>query len=663
MKVSYNWLSCFVELPAVEELVDTLIALGFETSGIERKNNDTIIDIEVLVSRQDALSIFGLARDISAFLKKSLKAPEIPYISQNLSLSPQITIEEPLLCPRYTGRIISNIKVSESPLWIKERLLNCGIRPINNIVDITNYVLLELGHPMHSFDYDKLDGGIFVRCGKEGEKLLSLDEREYSLKDCIVISDSKKPIAIGGIIGGEETSVTYETKTILLEVAYFSPIAIRKASKRLGITTESSYRFERGIDPEGLIMAQNRAAGLILELIKDAKIGPISDIYPKPFPPSLIKLREERVNKILGTSLSALEIRDILKSLGFEIDKEFIVRVPSFRQEITREIDLIEEIARIYRYEKIQESIPKSPVIPEINKGFNIIRKIREIMTGCGINEVIAYSFTSKEILNRLGIPLSSIVSLQSPLSSDAEIMTPSIIPALLEVAKTNISRNEENLFIFQIGKVFEKQGEKTSLGALMTGIMRNNWIDKERDCNFFDTLGVIKRLFLELGISYNFIKENLVFAKNGLSVVSNGKTLGIAGVLMEEIAEYYKIKKPVFFFELNLDMLIALTGKKCFKGLSKYPRIEIDLCLVAPDGIKSGEIEEIIKNKSNGLAKGLFLYDIYKGGNIPKNHKSLTYTITYQADDRTLTMDEIEKIRNETLKELKDTLSVSLRS
>ncbi|MEW6679942.1 MAG: phenylalanine--tRNA ligase subunit beta, partial [bacterium] len=577
------------------------------------------------------------------------------------ALIPEITIEEPLLCPRYTGRIISNIKVCESPPWVKERLINCGIRPINNIVDITNYVLLELGHPMHSFDYDKLEGGIFVRQGKKEEKLLCLDEREYDVEGAVVIADSKKPIAIGGIIGGKETSVGNGTKTVLLEVAYFSSIAIRKTSKRLGIITESSYRFERMIDPEGLIKAQNRAASLILSFIPEAKIGPISDIYPKPCPALKIKLREKRVNKVLGTSLKGEEMKDILKRLGFGI-KDDMVMVPSFRGEITREIDLIEEIARIYQYGRIKETMPISPVIPHINKNFIMTRKIREIILGAGMDEVIAYSFTSKECLERLGLALD-IVSLAQPLSADASIMTPSLIPGLLEIAKINISRDQENLSIFQIGKVFEKNREETSLAGLMTGKKWLNWMDKERDFTFFDALGVIKRLFLELGIDCNFKTSNIPFTKQGLNIVYNDKICGIAGVLLPEIGEYYGCKKPLFLFELNLGIIISSHKKKVFKEFSKYPKIEIDICLLVPEGIKSENVEEIIKKEGKSLVKDVFLYDIYKGGNIPANHKSLTYRITYQADTRTLTMDEIEKIRENTLKTLQNEVSVSLRS
>ncbi len=674
MKISYNWLSCLTELPPVEELVDTLVILGFEVSSIEKANDDFILNLEVLISRHDALSIVGIARDISAFTKKPLKFPEIPPLEENLlpithhpspitnhqNLIPEITIDEPLLCPRYTGRLISNIRVSSSPDWIKEHLLHCGIRPINNIVDITNYVLLELGLPMHSFDYNKLSGGIFIRYGKKGEKLLGLDGKEYDIEDSIIIADSKKPVAIGGVIGGEETSVNSETKTILLEVAYFSPIAIRKASKRLGIITESSYRFERMIDPEGLIMAQNRAASLILSLIPKVKIGPISDIYPKPFPALKIKLRKDRVNKILGTNLEDKEIEDILNRLGFKIEND-MVKVPSFRGEITREIDLIEEIARIYQYKKIPETMPSSPIIPNVNENFNMIRKIREIMVGCGMNEVMGYSFTNKEILKKLRISLSNVVPLASPLSSDMEIMTPSLIPGLLEIAKTNTGRQNESLSIFQIGKVFEKGGEHTSLGALMTGKERFNWQDKERDFTLYDTLGVIKRLFLELGMDCDFKSKKIPFAKQGVSIISNDKIFGFAGVLLPEIVEYYELKNPLFLFELNIDMAISLRCKKVFKEFSKYPKIEIDLSLLLPKVVKSGNIEEIIKKGAEGLVKDVFPYDIYKGKNIKEGYKSITYRIIYQADDRTLVMERIEKIREKTLEKLKE-LNVELR-
>lgn len=653
MKVSYNWLSCFTKLPPIKELLDTLITIGFEVSSVQRVNNDTIIDLEVLVSRHDALCIIGLARDISAFLEKPLKYPEIPTIEENLGLIPEIAIETPL-CPRYTGRIISNIVVSESPSWIKERLSNCGIRAVNNIVDITNYVLLEMGHPMHSFDYDKLKGGIFVRDGKKNERLLCLGGKEYSLEDSIVIADAHKPIAIGGIIGGEETGVTAETKTILLEVAYFSPIAIRKASKRLGITTESSYRFERMIDPEGLIKAQNRAAWLILEIIKDAKIGSIVDVYPEPFPSLLVKLRKDRVNKILGTNLSEDKIRDILTRLEFEVDSSFNVKIPSFRGEITREIDIIEEIARIYNYEKIEETMPQSLIKPDVNENTGLVRKIREIMVGCGMNEVIAYSFTNKETLLKLGFSLENIVSLQSPLSENCEILTPSLITGLLEIARINTSRDVENISIFQIGRVFEKEKERTNLSGIMTGKKAFNWIDGQREFTLYDTLGVIKRLFLEFGIDCEFTKTEIPFLKNGVKVIFNDKPCGIAGVLKEGLKEYYNIKKPMFFFEINIEMLISHHKKKLFKEFSKYPKIELDLCLLVGGNVKSKDIERTIKEEGKGLVQDVFPYDIYKG--------TRTYRVIYQSNETTLVMDEIERIREKTLERLKSALNVELR-
>lgn len=653
MKVSYNWLSCFTELSPLEKLLDDLITIGFEVSSVERKDNDFIIDLEVLVSRHDALSIIGLARDIAAFSGKPLRYPEVPKIGESLTITPEITIENPELCPRYTGRVISNIKILESPPLIKERLLHCGIRPVNNIVDITNYVLLEMGHPMHSFDYDKIKGPIFIRSGKEQERLLCLDGNVYDLKDSIVIADSERPIAIGGIIGGKETSVSASTKTILLEVAYFSPSAIRKAAKRLGITTESSYRFERMIDPEGLINAQNRAAALILEQIKDAKIGPIVDVYPKPFLPLKITLRKDRVNKILGTSLNEENIKDILKRLEFEVDDALQVKIPSFRGEIKREIDLIEEIARIYNYERIGKKMPQSLITGYTNKTFSLIRRVREIMLMCGMDEVITYSFTNKETLQKLGFPLSHIIPLQSPLSSDCEVLTPSLIIGLLEIARVNTSHQEENLSIFQIGKVFEKGREHTSLAGLMTGRKVFNFLDRQRDFTLYDLLGVIKRLFLEFGIDCNFIKKDIPFLKGGLEISFDDKTFGITGVLNEDIQRYYKIKRPIFLFELDVDILISHHKGKVFREFSKYPKVTLDLCLVVPEDIKSKEIERIIKENGEGLVKEVFPYDIYK--------ETKTYRVIYQSDERTLLMDEIKRIREKTLEELKR-INVGLR-
>ncbi|HAW50421.1 TPA: phenylalanine--tRNA ligase subunit beta [bacterium] len=653
MKISYNWLKSFVHLPNVEELCDILTMLGFEVAQIEKEDSDTTIDLEIPVSRHDALSIIGIARDISAKTNEKLNIPDIPEPPITLDIIPEIKIDEPLLCPRYTGRIISNVSIFESPDWIKEKLIKSGIRPINNIVDITNYVLLEFGHPMHSFDYDKLEGGIVIRRAKNGEKIIGLDEREYVLDEkTLVIADSKKPVCIGGVIGGIETEVTDKTKNIFLEVAYFDPITVRETSKMLNITTESSYRFERMTDYNGVILVQNRTTNLILELIPDAKASSINDVYPNPYPLKKILLRPDRVNKVLGIDLSKEKQKEILERLCFKIEVcngNFIVEVPSFRGEITREIDLIEEIARVYGYEKIKEAMPISPVVPDINGHFNMVKKVKEIMTGCGMDEVITYSFTNKDALEKIG--QNNFVSLLSPLSSETSLMTTSLIPSLLDVFQGNKNRQKEDLSIFSIGNVFKKgPSEHTSLAGLMSGKKKKTWLDEERKIKIFDLLGVIKRLFSEMGIDCSFEKKDVPWLKHGLKILADDKEIGISGILDETC-----------IFEIDLDMLISLRKTKVFSPLAKYPKIDLDLSLVAKEETKSSDIEEIIREKGRGLVLNIELYDIYKRKNIKQGYKSLTYTITYQSDERTLTMDEVEEIRDDTLKELKK-IGVSLR-
>jgi phenylalanyl-tRNA synthetase beta chain len=634
--------------------------LGIEVAGISDVEEEPVLDLDITVNRGDALSIMGVARDLSCLLKVPLKMPELAPFSTSIS-SPTITIEESLSCPRYTGRLIFSVNVSESPPKIKKRLHLAGIRPINNIVDITNYILMDIGHPMHSFDYDTLIGKeIIVRKARKGEEILALDGKVYGLdEDILVIADEKRVVAIGGVIGGQETAVTSKTKNILLEVAYFDPTLIRKTSKRLGITTESSFRFERMIDPEGLVFAQDYATHLVLNLCQEAKVGEITDCYPIPIKEKIVVLRPTKVNKVLGTSIEPEEMKETLSHLGFEVSENSNIKIPSFRGEIEREIDLIEEIARFYGYDKVQQTMPESPIIPHFNKEYQFIERIREMMRGCGLVEVINVSFVGKDILRLFGFPQEDVVRLLSPLSADKSFMSPTLLPNLLETAQFNISYGNKNLALFEIGKVFLKKDERWSLAGLMTGGIEKNWAGDGRDYLLADTFGVIKRLFAEImGVEPEFIQTEQGFLKHCLQV----SEIGIAGIGNDAITNHFQLPSPPLLFELDLSKLLVLSKEKRYKEFSRYPGIKIDISLLVKNGIKSGAIAKVIKDTSNGLAEEVRLYDIYEGKGVKPGFSAYTYAILYQSNQRTLAMDEVEKIRDVTVEKLKSIFEIELR-
>ncbi|MDI6752110.1 MAG: phenylalanine--tRNA ligase subunit beta [bacterium] len=661
MKLPMLWLSDWIDCRLTPvELRDAFTALGLEVSGISDVEGESVLDLEITVNRGDALSVRGIARDISALLKLQLKEPKFDSVSL-LNAPPKIRIEEQALCPRYTGRLILGVRPTESSDWMKKRLHLAGIRPVNNIVDITNYILMDIGHPMHSFDYDKLIGGeIIIRRAKKEEELLALDGRVYKLdEDILVIADKERPVAIAGMIGGQETAVTSKTKNILLEVAYFDPILIRRTSKKLGITTESSFRFERMIDLEGLVFAQDYATHLILGLCPEANVGEIADLYPFPIKERLVVLRPDRVNKVLGTSIEQEAMKETLSRLGFGVSEDLNIKIPSFRGEIEREIDLIEEIARLYGYERIGETMPVSPVTAHFNKEYQFIERILEIMVGCGPLEVINVSFVGKETLTLFGFEEKEITGLLSPLSTDKCFLSPSLIPNLLETAQFNISRSNKNLCLFEIGKCFLRKDERWSLGGIMVGGIEKNWAGEGRTYLLADIFGVIKRLFAEIvGDEPEFIQSKSGFLRHCVKV----SDIGIAGMGSNEIIDHFQLPSPPFLFELDLSKLLTLSRRKRYKEISRYPGIKIDLSLLVKKGIKSGAIARVIKDTSNGLAEEIRLYDLYEGRSVPSGFSAQTYSILYQNSQRTLMMDEVEKIRDEAVKKLKEMFGVEIR-
>ncbi|MFH1562280.1 MAG: phenylalanine--tRNA ligase subunit beta [Nitrospirota bacterium] len=711
MLLSYNWLKEYIDFDfSPQELAAKLTDLGFETANLEKKGADTVIDLELTVNRGDCLSMIGMAREISAITHNPLKISSSKTFdlskrlaSLKLTSMLNVSLVEPKLCPRYTGRIIDGVKVGASPSWLSDRLEKAGIRSINNVVDITNFVMMELGHPLHAFDYQTLLGGKIIICrATSGEKLLALDGITYELSpEMLIIADAQRPVALAGVIGGEETGVKEGTTTIFLECAYFNPTNVRQTAKQLGIQTESSYRFERGVDPEGLINAQNRATQLIVEICNGKDVFDIVDDYPKKFKKTIINLTPERVNKILGTSINIMDIKGILQPLGFGIkekeDNCLQIEVPSFRHlDITREIDVIEEIARVYGYDKIPVSLPAGSFNVAINREYELADRAKEILVSCGFYEVITYAFSSPNILRQTKIPVTNAVLINNPLREDENLMCSSLIPNILKVITWNINRDTYNLKIFELARVFLADGEKKLpkekrilIGAIagnyhppnwrelnftkdeyydmIAGNFRPpNWRDKTILSNLYDLKGVVEKLLLELGITgYELLAGDhlSLHPSRQIKLVCQETTFGIIGELHPDIAEELKLPGGIYLFELDWDNLVDHVNlKRRFKLLPKYPAVRRDVAILIKEDISCVQVTKIIEDAGKDLIEKVSLFDVYQGDKIPAGYKSLAYAITYRKPEATLTDEEVNEVHNKIIMELKNTFGAELR-
>jgi phenylalanyl-tRNA synthetase beta chain len=683
MLVSYNWLKDYVDFDlSPQQLADKLTNLGFETANLEEVDGDTIIDLELTVNRGDCLSMVGIAREIAAITHNNIKIPPSPSLnlSKKLTQLVNVSLVEHKLCPRYTGRIIEGVKVSTSPTWLQKRLEKVGIKSVNNVVDITNFVMMELGHPLHAFDYHTLIGNKVIICrATPGEKITALDGITYELSpEILIIADAERPVALAGIIGGEDSSVKADTNTIFLECAYFDPTNIRQTARLLDIQTESSYRFERGVDPEGLIRAQDRATQLIIEICQGKSVSDIVDEYPKRSKKTIIELRADRVNKVLGTKMKKQDIKDVLQPLGFGIlqedDKTFLIEVPSFRHlDISREIDLIEEVARVYGYDKIPTSLPAGSFEVGINREYELANKAKEILVSCGFYEVITYAFTSPNIMQKIRIPIKDEVIINNPLREDENLMCPSLIPNILRVLSWNMNRDNYDLKIFELGKVFSTNADKLLpkekeilIGAIAGNYQEPNWRDKAISSNLYDLKGVVERLLLEFGITnYELLlgEHPTLHPTRQIKLVYQGTNFGIIGELHPDIAQKLKLLGEVYLFELQWDDILNWVNlERKFKPLPKYPAVQRDIAILIKEETTSAQIIKIIEDVGSKLVEDVTLFDLYQGDKIPKGYKSLAYSITYRKPDATLKDEEVNEIHNKIILELKNSLGAELR-
>ncbi len=664
MRVPCEWLRELVEVTATpDELAERLTMLGLEVEGAESVKGDVVFEVNVTPNRSDCLSMTGIARELSAAFGIPLKIPQ-HAIKQNLSPSDfSVEILNPELCGRYTGRVIKGVRISGSPERLKERLEKCGLRSINNVVDVTNYVLLEFGHPLHAFDADTIEGRkIVVDTAGADSKIVTLDGVERTLpEDALLIRDSRRPIAIAGIMGGSGTDVSEKTENIFLESAYFEPFSVRRTSKRLNLVSESSYRFERGTDIEFLEDALNRAALMITE-IAGGTIHEIIDIYPVRYVPEPFDVSFERINKTLGTTISKADLLGMLRRLGISVEDRgdtFAVYPPSHRRDIRRDSDVAEEVARVLGYNMIPTTLPRSPLSSgRLGKRAINMGRVREGIRKSGFTEVINYSFMSASALDMIGIPDSDrrrkVIFVNNPLSQEEGLLRTTLAPALITNLKYNLDRGMKDIRLFEMSRVFEDIGNTLpSEGVRLGGILYRDKVPslwKEDAGAFFIAKGAIESLFEELKMpDYSYSPSSEPFLHKGQSadMSVSGSRVGYLGVLSPEVVERLELKKQkpeIVLFELDLDLLLRVIPDSIrYVPVARYPSVERDIAIVVDETMPSSHVMEIIRAFPSDLIEEITVFDYFRGGNIPPGKKSLAFGIVYRSKDRTLRDDEVE--------------------
>jgi len=637
--------------------------------------NEETIEFEITSNRPDCLSIIGLAREAAATLKTEFKKPVIKLKEEDDDVSKYVSVEvkDTDLCTRYTARVVKNVKIGPSPKWMRDRLSAAGIRPINNIVDITNYVMLEYGQPMHAFDIKDIKGSkIVVRRACDEEILKTLDEQDRKLdSSMLVIADEERAIAVAGVMGGANSEIRESTDTIVFESANFDGTSVRLTAKKLGMRTESSARFEKGLDTENVDAAMNRAAELVEQLGIGTVCKGIIDCYHQKKDERTIKLRVEKINEFLGTTISKEEMINILRMLEFEVDENnMTVKVPSFRPDVEREVDIAEEIVRFYGYNNIEDTLLSGKAATLGKKTFkqSIEDLIKNTMIACGLSETYTYSITSPKVFDKLNLPADSelrkAVVISNPLGEDYSVMRTTTIPDMLEVISTNYNRRIEGVSLFEMSYVYipkslplsELPYEKPVLTLGMYG-----------GVDFYDLKGVVEELMAKLGIEDYDIspeKNSVIFHPGRTAVLSiKGEYAGVIGEVHPEVAEKFECPERTYIGVIETEKLVKNASTKSeYSPLPKFPAVTRDMALLVKDEILVKQIEDIIRQRAGKILEEIKLFDVYKGKQVPEGMKSVAYSIIFRASDRTLTDEDVNKAMKKILDGIKSSLGAELR-
>jgi phenylalanyl-tRNA synthetase beta chain len=676
IKIPIEWLGEYLSIKlSSDKLSKQLTMAGMEVTSIEKSEIGDVFSLEITPNRADCLSVIGIAREISAFTNAKLKLPKLA--GQLARKVPSIiTIEDSKDCQLYIGRLLQEVVIGESPEWIKKRLVACGLRPINNVVDITNYVLLECGQPLHAFDYEKISNGkIIVRRAKNDERIVTIDSEERKLKEsCLVIADSKKPIALAGIMGGRETEVTSSTRAILLESALFNPIIIRRASRLLGVSSDSSYRFERGVDPEGASFASERAASLICKIASGKAIS-LFEAGACSRKQNIITLQEAMVERHLGVKLPSSKIKQPLEKLGFGVRKQknsFLVKAPSFRKDVLREVDLIEDIARVFGYENIQSALP-SAVIGSAKGALktNSYTRTHELRSGCaglGLSEIMTWALVSEADLSKISFTENALtLHLSNPLSQDHSILRPTLLIGMLNALSRNTLQGREGVRLFELGNVFENvtgAKEKLLLGIGLTGFFCRDW-QNSRQSNLFVLKGLLEEVVRSACAKGLKAENDSVFwAQRGecMKLTLNGKLFGYAAQINKKLCEAFDLEHDAWFAEIDADLLFIPKEKKEIAPLGQFPSVKRDVSFIVDKSVAFSKIENTILEKAKPLIQKLELIDRYIGKSIPSEKHSLTISLEYASLSRTLTASEVDSVHESVRAMLCEKLGAQLR-
>jgi len=694
MKVTYNWLQDFVEIKITPKaLADKLTMAGLEVTSLQEQEGDFVFEVEVTSNRPDCLSVIGIAREVAAITGKKLKT-SVSRKSQAKDKAASrggsdntkqlsINIEDKKDCSLYTARVIHGVMVSSSPQWMQKRLAMVGCRSVNNVVDTTNYILFTYGEPLHAFDLDKLQGvprdtsaggtlEIGVRRAKAAEKITTIDGIERTLDaDMLVISDTQKAIAVAGVMGGQDSEVTLATKNILLEAAVFNPIIVRRGRRELGVQSESSYRFERGIDPEIVETASMQATALIQELA-GGKCFLSKTAGSTEAKKSRVALDTEAVRKFLGVDIAGPKIKKMLVALGFQVKEKtkntLSVQAPSYRPDVNTGIDLIEEVARIYGFDAVPNSLPAVKPRVARNEKRETIHLIKKILTGLGLNEVITYSLMDQAKLQGFAA-LDSAIEIQNPMSKEQKILRPTLMPGLLNCVALNLNQKQDYIYIFEIASAYTRNNEEVkeelTLGIAACGnksLLLGQGLVRE-EIGVLHLKGTLETLLMRLGIIEYSLQQGP--GADRIEVCVAKQAIGTIRQFANSVLDNFGIKnKKVYGLEISLDKLSAyINRKKKFSALPIYPAVTRDFSLILHKGVRVDDILGKIKENAGGLLQELKILDCYKGKQIPPGCRGLTVSCLYRSTERTLTEAEIDVIQAKVSEVLVRELGLKMRA
>jgi phenylalanyl-tRNA synthetase beta chain len=702
VKILVSWLRDFVDVPASpEDIARTMSVRGFAVESIEPMGaDDGVLDFEVTANRPDCMSVMGMAREVAAAFGLPLRraaasgaslsgspggsdgsAP--PGSGSDLRLTSlrtvdkadvDVVIENPELCPRYAGAV-ADVTVGPSPQWMQARLLAAGVRPISNIVDITNYVLLEVGQPMHAFDFARLSGAqIRVRTAAAGESIKTLDFQTRVLTpDMLMIADADRPVAVAGVMGGADSEVTSNTPVIVLESAYFNPLSVRRTSKKLGLKTEASMRFERGADPRLQVTAMERACALLEMTGAGRARGTVVDRYPARIEPITLRLRRTKISGLLGTVIPDADVRRILESLGFALREVadsstpleasgWDVTVPTRRVDVVREVDLIEEVARHYGFDRLPSTFPAlTSAPPPIDPRIRRARHLRTIMTAAGFSEAMTFGFVAEPAAKPFA-PEGDLVPIANPLSENFAVLRPSALPSLVDAVAHNRRREQRDVRLFEIGARFSRTlGERRSVACAWTGAAGgDHWSGGARDVDFFDMKGVVERIgqALRLDVRAEPHRESWLVAGRSAVVTTNGTRIGVLGQLAPAIAEAHglPLNDEVYVAEIDLDAAEQAAPKEAhIEPLPRYPSVTRDISILVAETLAAAAVRATVREAAPGTLVRVREFDRYQGKGVPEGQVSLSLRLTFRSSDRTLTDSEVQSATDLVVTALKE--------